>query len=57
MKKRVNYVVLALLVPLLVYAAAGLLDRYRTSTPATEADTLLLLLPDNVDPTTAPAQE
>ena len=57
MKKRANYVVLALLAPLLVYAAADFMHLYSTNTPAAEADTLALLLPDNVDPTTPAAQE
>jgi len=57
MKKRANYVVLALLAPLLVYAAADFMHLYRSNTLATEADTLVLLLPDNVDPTTAEVQE
>ena len=57
MKKRANYVVLALLAPLLVYAAADFMHLYSTNTPAAEADTLALLLPDNLDPTTPAAQE
>ena len=57
MSKRAKYVFIALLAPLLVYATVDFVHRYESALPATEADTLLLLLPDDVDLATPAARE
>ena len=57
MRKTVKYVVIAVLAPLLVYATADFVHSHRRNAPASEADTLLLLLPDNVDAAQPAAHE
>ena len=57
MKKYMKYVLIALLAPVLVYATADFVQRYRSSTPSNGMDTLLLLLPDEVDPATSAVRE
>ena len=49
MKKRTQYLCVALVLPLLLFAAADYLHRHEDPDDAMEADTLLLLLPDGVD--------
>lgn len=57
MRKRAKYVVITILAPLLIYATADFVHRYGGNASASEADTLLLLLPDNVDPALSAARE
>ena len=52
MRKRLKYIVILLLAPLLVYATADFVSRYRSSARPTELDTVMLLLPDEVDSST-----
>lgn len=56
MKKGVKYVCLAVVLPVLL-VVAGYVYRLEGTTPATGADTLLLLLPDAVDSNTPAVRE
>ena len=56
MTTRRKYIVVLLLAPLLLYATADIVRRHWNSA-ATESDTLLLLLPDDVDPSLSAARE
>ncbi len=49
MKKGVKYVCIALLAPLLIFARLSYLHRHEGASPGFGADTLLLLLPDEID--------
>ncbi|MGA8539343.1 MAG: hypothetical protein WB566_07575 [Terriglobales bacterium] len=54
MKRGTKYVCLAIIAPLLFFAAGYV---YRLERPAAGADTLLLLLPDSVDSSSSPVRE
>ncbi len=55
MKKHAKYGLLAVLVPLLLFATVGFVRRHEGSTPG--ADTLLLLLPDDTDSSSPAVRE
>src|SRR5215469_5149271 len=57
MRTRLKYIVILLLAPLLLYATGDFVSRYWSKTPATEIDALMLLLPDDVDPSAPAARE
>ncbi|MGH9646363.1 MAG: hypothetical protein ACRD4E_06055, partial [Bryobacteraceae bacterium] len=57
MKKRTKLVCVVFIAPLMVFAAVNYLHRREATDPATEADTLLLLLPDSVDSNTTAVRE
>lgn len=49
MKKGARYACVAIFVPLVLFATAGYVHRHEGTSPATGADTLLLLLPDSLE--------
>src|SRR5579863_1064623 len=57
MRKRAHYVFMAVLAPLLIYATVDYVHRHEGSTSMMGADTLLLLLPDNLDSSTPAVRE
>ncbi len=57
MKKATKYVCVAVIVPLVLFATGNYVHRLEAAVGEPGADTLLLLLPDGVDATTAAVQE
>ncbi len=57
MKKRTKYACVAVMVPLVLLATMGYMHRLEAAVGEPGADTLLLLLPDGLDATTAAVQE
>jgi hypothetical protein len=57
MRRQAKYVGIALLLPVVVFATASYVRRHQGMMSVAEADTLLLLLPDDVDATTPAVRE